>query len=42
MLESEKRRAWHDIITLDESWFYFRPDHELIWFQPGEEVPAKE
>jgi hypothetical protein len=42
ILESQKRRAWHDTVTFDESWIYFRPDHELVWPQLGEEVPETE
>jgi hypothetical protein len=41
LLEQQKRRAWHDMITLDESWFYFRTDHELIWLAPGETIPER-
>jgi hypothetical protein len=42
ILESQKRRAWHNSVTLDESEFSFRADHELIWLQPSEEVPERE
>jgi histone-lysine N-methyltransferase SETMAR len=28
--------------TLDESWFSLNTDHELIWLQPGEEIPEIE
>jgi hypothetical protein len=41
ILESAKRRIWVGIMTLHESWFYPRTEHELIWLQPGEEVPGK-
>jgi hypothetical protein len=41
-LESQKRAAWHNIVTLEESWFYFGTDHEPIWLQPSEEVPGRE
>jgi hypothetical protein len=30
MLEARHDRAWHDVVTLDESWFYLSPDHEFI------------
>jgi hypothetical protein len=33
---------WHDIITLDESWFYLHTDHELIWLQLDDVVPERE
>jgi hypothetical protein len=29
-----QRRNWHDIVTLDESLFYYIPDHELMWLRP--------
>jgi hypothetical protein len=32
----------HDIITLDESWFYLNADHESIWLPPDETVPERE
>jgi hypothetical protein len=35
-------RAWHDIITLDESWFYLSIDHEFIWLPHGEKVRERE
>jgi hypothetical protein len=31
MLDQEETRGWHNIITLDESWFDLCTDHELIW-----------
>jgi hypothetical protein len=39
ILEVQEQRAWHDIVTLDESWFYSRTEHESIWLRPGEKVP---
>jgi hypothetical protein len=42
IIGSQKRRAWHIIIILDEFWFYFWTGHEVIWPQTGEEVPEKE
>jgi predicted cupin superfamily sugar epimerase len=42
MLERQKQRSWHDIVTLDESWFYLNTDHELIWLQPDGEIPERE
>jgi hypothetical protein len=42
MLERQVRRFWHDIVTLDESWFQLHPDHELIWAHPDEEIPERE
>jgi hypothetical protein len=31
MLEVQGDRAWHDIVTLDESRFYLSTDYEFIW-----------
>jgi histone-lysine N-methyltransferase SETMAR len=42
MLEWQERRSWHDILTIDESWFYLLTDHELIWAQPDAEIPERE
>jgi hypothetical protein len=42
MLYQEETRDWHNVITLDESWFYLCTDHELIWFAPGEMVQERE
>jgi hypothetical protein len=50
MLEWQKQQSWHDIVTLDESWFYLNlnlnlnlnTDHELIWLQPDWEIPERE
>jgi hypothetical protein len=42
MLERQKRRFWHDIVTLDDSLFSLNTEHELIWFQPDEVIREKE
>jgi hypothetical protein len=42
ILEKQQTRGWYDIITLDESWFYFSTDHEMIWLAPGGTIPEKE
>jgi hypothetical protein len=44
MVERQKQRSWHDIVTLDESWFCLslNTDHELIWRQPDGEIPGRE
>jgi hypothetical protein len=39
MLQAQQTRSWHDIVTLDESWFDLSTDHERIWLAP-EENPA--
>jgi hypothetical protein len=30
VLQRQQSRSWHDIVTLDESWFYLHTDHEFI------------
>jgi hypothetical protein len=40
-LEQQKRRARHDMITLDESWFYFCTVHELIWLAQRDKNPRE-
>jgi hypothetical protein len=42
MLQHQKYRAWYNIVTLDESWFYFTIDHERIWLREGTEAPERE
>jgi hypothetical protein len=42
ILEFQRRRAWHDLVTFDKSWFSFRSGHQLIWFQSGEEVSDRD
>jgi hypothetical protein len=41
-LRIQTARSWHDIITLDESWFYFIIDYELIWLAQRQEIPERE
>jgi predicted cupin superfamily sugar epimerase len=36
LLEKQQTRTWHDIITVNESWFYFSTCHEMIWLAPEE------
>jgi hypothetical protein len=31
MLEVQRYRALHDIVTLDEPWFYLSADYEFVW-----------
>jgi hypothetical protein len=31
ILRTEQARDWHDIVTLDELWFYYMTDEELVW-----------
>jgi hypothetical protein len=42
MLEVQRDRAWHDIITLDASWFYLSTNYEFIWLPRDEKVPERE
>jgi hypothetical protein len=42
MLESQQVRCWHNIVTLDESWFHLSIDHEIIWLYSDEKVPERE
>jgi ABC-type uncharacterized transport system YnjBCD substrate-binding protein len=42
MLEIQRLRCWHDILTLDESWSYLSTDHEMIWLQSDEKGPTQE
>jgi ABC-type uncharacterized transport system YnjBCD substrate-binding protein len=42
VLHHQQQRSWHDIVTFDESWFYFNTDHELIWLQGDGEIPEME
>jgi hypothetical protein len=42
MLERQGRRSWHDIVTLDGSWFHLHTDYELFWTQPDAEIPERE
>jgi hypothetical protein len=42
MLQHQKNRVWYDIVILDESWFHFTTDHELIWLPEGTEAPERE
>jgi hypothetical protein len=42
VLERQERRSWHDMVTLDESWFYLNMNHELLWLQQDEENAERE
>jgi hypothetical protein len=42
MLQHQKYRAWHNTVTLDESWFYFTTDRERIWLPEGTEALERE
>jgi histone-lysine N-methyltransferase SETMAR len=40
-LEVQEQRAWHEAVTLDESWLDCIPDYESIMLPPGEKVPER-
>jgi hypothetical protein len=42
MLEVQRDRTWHDIVTLDEFWFYLSMDHEFVWLPRDEKVSERE
>jgi hypothetical protein len=41
MLQVQRDRAWHDIVTLDESWFYLSKDYEFVWPPRDEKFPKE-
>jgi hypothetical protein len=41
MLEVQRDRAWHDIVTLDESCFYLSTDYEFVWLPRDEKFPKE-
>jgi hypothetical protein len=42
MLQHQKDKLWHDIVTVDESWFYFTGDDDRIWLSEETESPERE
>jgi histone-lysine N-methyltransferase SETMAR len=42
ILAVQRTRQWHNIVTLDESWFYWNSDHDLVWLPLGYAVPDRE
>jgi hypothetical protein len=42
MLEVQRDRALHDIVTLDMYWFYLSTDYEFVWLPRDEKVPERE
>jgi hypothetical protein len=42
MFRHQKDRAWHEVGTLDESWFYLTTDCGQIWLPEGTEAPERE
>jgi hypothetical protein len=41
MLDVQRDRAWREIVTLDESWFYLSTDYELVWLPRDEKFPKE-
>jgi hypothetical protein len=35
-------RQWHDLVTLDKSWFRLRSEHDLMWTAHGEILHDRE
>jgi transposase len=42
ILTAQNAKRWHDIVTLDESWFYFSTDYETIWLPSDVPLPERE
>jgi hypothetical protein len=42
MLKVQNDRAWHGIVTFDDSWFYLNMDYEFVWLPRDEKVPERE
>jgi hypothetical protein len=41
MLEVQRNRAWHDVVTLDKSWFCLSTDYEFVWLPRNEKFPKE-
>jgi hypothetical protein len=41
MVEVKRDRAWHDIVTLGESWLYLSTDYEFVWLPRDEKFPKE-
>jgi hypothetical protein len=41
VLEVQRDRTWHGIVTLDKSWFYLSTDYEFVWLPRGEKFPKE-
>jgi histone-lysine N-methyltransferase SETMAR len=42
ILQHQKDMTRHDIVTIDESWFYLTTDHQRIWLPEETEGPERE
>jgi hypothetical protein len=41
-LEWQEVSEWHDVITVDESWFYLFTNSEIIWYAAGDIIHTRE
>jgi hypothetical protein len=41
-VRSVQAHQWQELVMLDELWFHFRSEHDLVWTAPGEIVPDRE
>jgi hypothetical protein len=41
MLEVQRDRAWHDIVTLDECRFCLSTDYQFVWLPRDEKFPKE-
>jgi hypothetical protein len=41
ILRAQETRVWHDIVILDESWFYYMIDHQVIELPRDGKVPDR-
>jgi histone-lysine N-methyltransferase SETMAR len=41
MLEVQRDRVWHDIATLEDSWFNLSTDYEFVWRARDEKFPKE-
>jgi hypothetical protein len=42
LLMAQQCRSWHNVVTLEESWFYLATQHKFIWLPETEKVPEME
>jgi hypothetical protein len=42
MLEVQRDRAWHNMVTFNESWSYLSTDYEFVWLLRDEKVPERD
>jgi hypothetical protein len=42
VMAGQVTHQWPNIVTLDESWVYLSPEHEMMWASLRETVPDRE